>query len=175
MAFLSPQDVPDTEWVALPPNRAYAVKCDKEDTVHFRFGQSHGIYFAFTPVPGGLLANLLDYEKGEATLIGKINEGTPSLLGRTSECGIKIMHAIISRQHMALQFEGNILVVTDLGSTNGSFIHTQSVRFDIEEYVTAHPPQKGRESTMDAIHEAFGPALDDFLMSYLAQERNKTV
>ena len=148
------------------------MRCNPDETIYFRFGQSHGIYFSLQHGATGRLANTLDYDTGDATLVGKLNDGAKVLLGRTSECGIKIMHAIVSRQHMELDLRGNILVVTDLGSTNKSFLHTRTVRIDIEEYAAAHPPEKAKESTLDAIHEAFGPTLDDFLIAYLS-ERNK--
>jgi hypothetical protein len=65
---------------------------------------------------------------------------------------------------------GNILMVKDLGSTNGSYFHTQCEHFDIDSYVESHPPKDAADSTLDAIHEAFGPTLDDFLKDYLAKK-----
>lgn len=124
------------------------------------------MYISVDPTPSGRLVNSLAYDTGDPSLLGKLPSDTKVMLGRTADCAIKVMHAIISRQHLEFNLKGNVLVVRDLGSTNGTYIHSEIKHFDIAEYIANHPPEKGSESTIDWVHEAFGATIDDFLKTY---------
>jgi hypothetical protein len=65
-----------------------------------------------------------------------------------------------------MRLEGNIVLLKDLGSTNGTFIAPDTPHFDIVRYIDANPLDGGEDRTLDSIHEQFGPTLDDFLRSY---------
>ena len=46
-------------------------------------------------------------------------------IGRTPENGLSLSHQMVSRVHAELRMEPQGLVLTDLGSSNGTFIGTQ--------------------------------------------------
>jgi hypothetical protein len=166
-----PKTVPDESWQQLTGNKAYAFRCTKDDFICLRFGQGHGVYTMVVADNGdGRVVNTIDFETGQPTLSGKIPAHVSTCIGRTGECGIKIMHAIVSRQHLSLRLEGPILLVKDLGSTNGTYCHKENTFLDIDNYLESHPLNKVEESTLDAIHELFGPTLDDFLKNYSKQK-----
>lgn len=168
-----PKSIPEDGWQPVVQQRDHAVLCGPEDHVFFRLGPGHGMCIEVVSSPSGRVINALDFESGEATLLGKLPDEWKVVMGRTSDCTIKLMHAIVSRQHVELTFKGNgILVVRDLGSTNGTFLLKKIPHFDIVEYSESHSVEKAQESTMDSIHEAFGPALDDFLKTYAQSKGN---
>lgn len=161
-----PQIIPAESWKQLTPNKAYAVRSNLGETVYFKFGPG-GVYLAVmsSPQPGRVLSTI-DIAKGTPALVGKMVEGEQGCIGRGSDCTVKINHAIMSRRHLEINLHGNILVIKDLGSTNGTAIYTENILLDIEDYIENHPPEKAAESTIDEYREAFGPALDDFLKKY---------
>ncbi len=172
MPKFSPKDLPADAWQQLPAQRDYAFRANPDETLFLRFGQGHGIYISIAPAIAGRAVNIIDIDTSESTLAGKIPEKEPVIVGRTSECAIKIMHAIISRHHLKMELQGNVLVIQDVGSTNGTFFLTELKHFDINDYLDNHPVQGAEERTMDAIHETFGPTLDDFLRSYSQKKGN---
>lgn len=166
MAKFSPKDLPADAWQRLPANRPFAFRANTEDTLYFRFGQGHGVYISVTPAIAGRAVNIVNIDTSESTLAGKVPDNEAVLIGRTSECAIKIMHAIISRHHLKLEMNGNVLQVEDVGSTNGTFFMSELKFFDIDEYLATHPVEGAEERTLDTIHELFGPTLNDFLRRY---------
>ena len=50
------------------------------------------------------------------------------LIGRTPECDIKIDNPAISRRHASIEYGGGEYVVTDLGSSNGTFINGEPLK-----------------------------------------------
>ncbi len=162
-----PAGTNEEAWKLLAPHRFYAVRAPQDEDVHLRFGLSHGIYLsvARTEAPGRVINNI-EFEAGNPELLGQLPENTTVVIGRVSECSIKILHAIVSRHHLELRLEGNILLLRDMGSTNGTYIHEDNRFFDIEEYIEFHPVEKPADSTLDEIHEAFGPELADFLTRF---------
>ena len=170
MAKFVPKALAENAWSPLAANRDYAVRADKNETAYVRFGAGQGVYLAIAPAPSGKVIMGIDFETGEQTLLARMPAGQPIVIGRISECLIKIMHAIVSRRHVELRLEGNIVVIRDLGSTNGTFVAPGTPHFDIESYKDSYDIETAEERTLDTIHEQFGAALDDFLRSY---SRNK--
>ncbi|MFN0117870.1 MAG: FHA domain-containing protein [Elusimicrobiota bacterium] len=170
MSVFIPKNITEDAWVPFRPHLYYAVKSDDSDNIVFCFGQGHGIYLSIIAAGEDRLIHTIDMDNGELTLVGKITQSIPSVLGRTSESTIKIMHAIVSRQHLKFILLGSILLVKDLGSTNGSSIYRENKFFEVERYLDDHPIDKAHEQTLDSIHETFGPTLDDFLKKYLEKK-----
>lgn len=52
---------------------------------------------------------------------------TPLVVGRLPDCGIVLSDSNVSRRHAQLALEGSSVVVTDLGSTNGTFVNGRRV------------------------------------------------
>ena len=161
-----PKETLGDEWHRLESGRAYAVRCRKEDEVYLRFGQGLGLYLAILNAPNGRVINSLDYETGDRVVLGKLTESAPTVLGRTSQSGLVLMHAMVSRQHVEFLFEKGILLVKDLGSTNGTYCFKTPVFFDVDRYLEAHPVETLQDQTADRVHEEFGFEIDDFLRHY---------
>jgi predicted component of type VI protein secretion system len=51
----------------------------------------------------------------------------PVTIGRGNEAGLKLTHALVSREHCQLYIERGRLFVRDLGSLNGTFVGGQRV------------------------------------------------
>lgn len=177
MAKLTPRAVPADMWKQLTPNKVYAIRANMDDDIHLRFGPG-GMFISIlaasplSAAPTGRVINSVSLEEGDLAVLGRIKEKEVATVGRANECTIKIAHAVMSRQHIELTMDGNILLIKDLGSTNGTFYHTDNVIFDVEDYIASHPPEKAKESTMDEIHEAFGVTIDDFLTRYKESKKN---
>ena len=50
------------------------------------------------------------------------------LLGRGSDCDLRLHDAAISRHHCLVRLRGDEATVSDLGSSNGTFVNGQRVR-----------------------------------------------
>lgn len=59
-----------------------------------------------------------------------IKEGQTVTIGRGKECDIAIDNTAISRQHISLNLSNGIYFVSDLGSTNGSFVNGKRINTD---------------------------------------------
>src|SRR5690606_7210961 len=51
-----------------------------------------------------------------------------TLLGRGTDCDLRLVDPGVSRHHAELRIEGQQVALVDLGSTNGTFVHGQPVR-----------------------------------------------
>lgn len=63
-----------------------------------------------------------------------LKEGQTITIGRGKECDISIDNTAISRQHISISMNSGIYFVSDLGSTNGSFVNGKKI--DADEPVT---------------------------------------
>jgi len=59
-----------------------------------------------------------------------LSEGEVVSIGRGQDCNITIDNTAISRQHVSLALNGGIYFVSDLGSTNGTFVNGKRVSKD---------------------------------------------
>jgi hypothetical protein len=51
-----------------------------------------------------------------------------TLLGRGTDCDLRLVDPGVSRHHAEIRIEGPEIVLVDLGSTNGSFVNGQPIR-----------------------------------------------
>jgi pSer/pThr/pTyr-binding forkhead associated (FHA) protein len=51
-----------------------------------------------------------------------------TLLGRGTDCDLRLVDPGVSRHHAELRVEGQQVALVDLGSTNGTFVNGQPVR-----------------------------------------------
>src|SRR5688500_10491313 len=67
-------------------------------------------------------------ERGSVAL--RIDASLPAraLIGTSSTCLLRLDDRTLSRRHAALEVEGRLLKLTDLGSTNGTFVNGVEVR-----------------------------------------------
>ncbi|MGP0029150.1 MAG: FhaA domain-containing protein [Acidimicrobiales bacterium] len=72
---------------------------------------------------GGILAEVI-LPDGRRVAIGS----DPLVIGRLPECGIVLQDSNVSRRHAELRRNGEGVVVTDLGSTNGTRVNGTPVR-----------------------------------------------
>lgn len=67
-------------------------------------------------------------ESGESTQ-RHYDISTPvTLLGRGTDCDLRLVDTGVSRHHAEIRVEGPEIVLVDLGSTNGSFVNGQPIR-----------------------------------------------
>ena len=71
-----------------------------------------------TPGPGGDGRQQRTYEL----------QGPTTLLGRGTDCDLRLVDPGVSRHHAELRMEEGQVVLVDLGSTNGTFVNGQPVR-----------------------------------------------
>src|SRR3989338_6107674 len=131
MAKLIPKSVAPEQWKALTPQKAFGFRINADDSIYLRLGAG-GVYLSIeNSPPVGKSVNSITVEEGAPTALGKIKEAEITALGRGSDCTIKIIHPVMSRHHLELRLDGNVLVIKDLGSTNGTFFYSENVAFDI--------------------------------------------
>ena len=62
-------------------------------------------------------------EPRSSGLLEALATSTSTVIGRAPSCDFVIGHASISRRHAMLARDGERVIVTDLGSTNGTFVN----------------------------------------------------
>jgi pSer/pThr/pTyr-binding forkhead associated (FHA) protein len=72
---------------------------------------------------GGFLAELV-LTDGRRVQIG----AEPLVIGRLPECGVVLADSNVSRRHAELRRSGDSVVLTDLGSTNGTRVNGAPIR-----------------------------------------------
>ena len=66
------------------------------------------------------------------------------LIGRGADCDLRLKASAVSRHHCLLRFRGAEASVTDLGSSNGTFVNGQRVR----SQTTLHSGDESRVGTL---------------------------
>jgi pSer/pThr/pTyr-binding forkhead associated (FHA) protein len=56
-----------------------------------------------------------------------LTEGATCIIGRSSNNDIQIAEEHVSRQHAVIQYRDGVFVVSDLGSSNGTFVNNNAV------------------------------------------------
>ena len=79
------------------------------------------------PVVHAPTAGLEVTEPGRAPRRIPLDAG-PTTIGRSSGCEVVLADAHVSRQHARLEVRGGVVVLTDLGSTNGTRVNGHRVR-----------------------------------------------
>src|SRR5258707_2693716 len=77
-------------------------------------------------------------------------ETYPFTIGRARDCHLIIDHTQVSRLHACLEYDHEQVVLTDLNSTNGTFVNGERLR----------PGQQQRLRARDQIHLAQGCTLE---------------
>jgi hypothetical protein len=72
---------------------------------------------------GGILAELV-LPDGKRVPVGT----EPLVIGRLPDCGVVLQDSNVSRRHAELRRNGDAIVVTDLGSTNGTRVNGAPIR-----------------------------------------------
>src|SRR5512139_1667868 len=67
-------------------------------------------------------------ESGESTQQHYDITTPVTLLGRGTDCDLRLVDPGVSRHHAEIRVEGPEIVLVDLGSTNGSFVNGQPIR-----------------------------------------------
>jgi hypothetical protein len=95
-----------------------------EDTLNYRPSRDTA------PVPVVRQAPCYLLEVVEGPLAGKIFklEGGPVVLGRRESCDIMLPDGSISRRHAKLEYHKGSWVLTDLDSTNGTFVNGERIK-----------------------------------------------
>jgi hypothetical protein len=161
MGAFVPKFVAPEAWEQMIPQNVYAIRMSPADEpVRFRFGLGMGLYIEISKASQGHVVNVLDFESGEPTLAGKVLPDTQSILGRVSDCQIKIAQPIISRQHLELKvWDEKILVAKDLGSTNGTFLWKEIPIENLSEL-------SSNEESLERLEKKFGIDMSSLLNEY---------
>jgi len=88
------------------------------------------------------------------------------LIGREDDVDIVIDNPSVSRKHAQIRKEGTGWVVEDLGSSNGTFLHTQKI-------TAATPVKEGDEIGLGKFSVVFGKAVGDLVEQVAAKPAAK--
>lgn len=56
-----------------------------------------------------------------------LRDGVPLIVGRAPTCDLPVFHPTISRRHAELTSDGTVLLLRDLGSSNGTFVNGSKI------------------------------------------------
>ena len=62
----------------------------------------------------------------------RVEAYTPVIVGRAVEADLLVLDPLVSRRHASLEQEGDAIFVTDLQSSNGTFLNGHRIRESIE-------------------------------------------
>jgi pSer/pThr/pTyr-binding forkhead associated (FHA) protein len=90
------------------------------------------------------------------------------LIGRGKECQVVLLADEVSRRHTRIAWEGGVHVVSDLGSSNGTFVNGDAVqkprKLDHDDLVTVGPFRLRYllvEGTKEELGARFDPRITD--------------
>lgn len=87
-----------------------------------QYEQAPGGYGPPPPVPGGRMARLITADGRSFPL-----QPGSTVIGRGDQATLRLPDVGISRRHARIDFDGNQVVLTDLGSTNGTMVNGQRI------------------------------------------------
>ncbi len=73
-------------------------------------------------------AKVLHVERGTSAGQRFALHAAQSLIGRSAECDVRLLHPTVGRRHAQLRFVGDRLLVSDLGSQNGTYLNGLRLR-----------------------------------------------
>ena len=77
--------------------------------------------------------------QGQSSSVKKITISHDIVIGRGSDCNLKLVATLISRRHCFLRIKETSASITDLGSSNGTFINGQQLeankRYKLKEWM----------------------------------------
>ena len=65
--------------------------------------------------------------KGSLLRAFALGDSAEIIIGRDQTCDVRIMSRSVSREHCAIEREGEDLILKDLGSTSGTLVHGKPV------------------------------------------------
>jgi pSer/pThr/pTyr-binding forkhead associated (FHA) protein len=60
-----------------------------------------------------------------------IIQGQEFLIGRGADCNLRLAASAVSRHHCLLRFQGGEATLSDLGSSNGTFVNNKRIRSQV--------------------------------------------
>lgn len=171
--LFNPAELEDDAWERLDPFKCFAVLCDDKNPVYLRLGRGRGVFLTIQSLMNeGRVIKTIEYENGNMSPLAKLANFGAVSLGRSSDVSVKIVSPIVSRRHLELSLDGNILVIMDSGSMNGTYIYSKNVFFSVDDYLSHYSLEESAQKTLDQVHETFGLELDEFFKRYLAKKEN---
>jgi pSer/pThr/pTyr-binding forkhead associated (FHA) protein len=81
------------------------------------------------PVPSQNLSPpvRLTWRSGTGNPLEQLLGAEPCVIGRGMDCHIRIQNAIVSRHHAKISLDGMEILITDLGSVNGTYVNKQRI------------------------------------------------
>lgn len=80
------------------------------------------------------MSRLVLMSKSTTVKLVALKDGVSAVLGREDHCDVVISSAHASRKHAELLPDGDVAVLTDLGSSNGTFVNGRR----IQQHVLRH-------------------------------------
>ena len=65
--------------------------------------------------------------------------GTSAVAGNSDAVDIKLENRFVSRRHFQVRFESDVFYISDLGSTNGTYLNGSRLRPNEEQMINAAP------------------------------------
>ncbi|MBV8244787.1 MAG: FHA domain-containing protein [Candidatus Eremiobacteraeota bacterium] len=93
------------------------------------------VAFRARAVPSGAeerARQLLVMDVLERGRMRRVEAYTPVIVGRAVEADLLVLDPLVSRRHASLEQEGDAIFVTDLQSSNGTFLNGHRIRESIE-------------------------------------------
>lgn len=84
---------------------------------------------AGTAAEADLWVELEIFERGRSR---RVEGSTPLVIGRSTEADVLVMDPEVSRRHAQLEADGGSVFLTDLHSSNGTFLNGRPIRESIE-------------------------------------------
>lgn len=97
------------------------------------FSKSGGVYITFNPdnFKKGDIKPTIDQGNdilGSTNILEKLNSKSKIIIGRSTDCDVVLPNQkSISRQHASIEKKGDVIILSDLGSLNGTYLNGKRV------------------------------------------------